>query len=111
MQLFLVRLANAFMGMSMFLADEPGTQKKWVTDITKLLRSIINPALIIAGTAGAVYAIILGVKMAKADDQTKRDEAKKNLINVLIAVVATILLILLFYMFVAWIEDGTINLG
>ena len=47
--------------------------------------------------------------MAQADDQSKRDEAKKNLINVIISVVAVILLIVIFYMLSNWLIEGTID--
>lgn len=50
----------------------------------------------IVGAIGAVYAIWLGIQLAKAEDQGKRDEAKKHLITVIIAVGVTILLILFF---------------
>jgi len=50
----------------------------------------------IVGAMGAVYAIWLGIQLARAEDQGKRDEAKKHLITVIIAVGVTVLLILFF---------------
>ena len=50
----------------------------------------------LVGAAGAIYAIYLGIQLAKADDQSKRDEAKKHLITVLIAVAVTVVLVLFF---------------
>lgn len=117
MKLIVFKLANIFFSKGFMLVpdlarDETGgtgtsTSANWVSSIVDVLRSIVSPALIIMSAVGAIYAIVLGVKMAQADDQSKRDEAKKNLINVIIAVVATILLIVLFYMLGEWI--GTDN--
>lgn len=53
----------------------------------------------IVGAVGAVYAIYLGVQLARADEQGKRDDAKKHLITVCIAVGVTLALILVFNTF------------
>ena len=50
----------------------------------------------VTAAAGAVYAIVLGINLARADDQSKRDEAKKRLITTIIAVAVTILLVVFF---------------
>lgn len=50
----------------------------------------------IVGLAGIVYAIYLGIQLARAEDQSKRDDAKKHLITVLIALVVTLVLIVFF---------------
>lgn len=50
----------------------------------------------VVGAIGAIYAVYLGIQLARAEDQGKRDEAKKHLITVLIAVGITLLLILFF---------------
>lgn len=52
--------------------------------------------LAVVGVAGIIYAIYLGVKLARAEDQSKRDEAKKHLITVVIAIVVTLVLIVFF---------------
>lgn len=108
MQIILVNIANAFMSIGKVLGTPPNVPE-WVDTFAGVLKSIVAPALIIVSAAGAIFAIVLGVKMAQADDQSKRDEAKKNLINVVIAVVCTVLLIVLFYMFGNWIKSGDIS--
>ncbi|MDD4350900.1 MAG: hypothetical protein PHP83_01805 [Clostridia bacterium] len=114
MKLFLFGLANSFLNKGVLLATvkpeyEVGASKYWVVQIANTLKSIVSPALIIMSAVGAIYSIVLGVKMAQADDQSKRDEAKKNLINVIISVVAVILLIVIFYMLSNWLIEGTID--
>lgn len=53
----------------------------------------------IVGAIGAIYAIYLGVQLARAEDQGKRDDAKKHLITVFIAIGVTVALILVFNIF------------
>lgn len=57
-----------------------------------------------------IYAIVLGVKLARAESADARDEAKKRLINAIIALVVMIALILLLQLFVdnigSWIGDA-----
>lgn len=113
MKLFLFSIAQSFLGKGILAATLPEYQvngpKYWVVQIANTLKSIVAPALIIMSAVGAIYSIVLGVKMAQADDQSKRDEAKKNLINVIISVVAVILLIVIFYMLSNWLMTGTID--
>ena len=50
----------------------------------------------VVGLAAVIYAIYLGINLAKASDQSKRDDAKKHLITVLIAIVVTLALVVFF---------------
>lgn len=68
----------------------------WLANLFKVLNPILYAVMAVVGAAGAIYAIILGVNLAKAEDTSKRDEAKKHLITVLIAVGITIALVLFF---------------
>lgn len=76
------------------------------TNTTTLLEQVFNiisivlwVVMAIVGAVGAIYAIYLGVQLARADEQGKRDDAKKHLITVVIAVGVTIALILVFNTF------------
>lgn len=63
--------------------------------IVSAIESVLWPVLIVVATVGSIYAIYLGINMAKAEDSSKRDEAKKHVINAVIAMVVTVVLILL----------------
>ena len=67
-----------------------------LANLFKILNPILYAVMAVVGAAGAIYAIILGVNLAKAEDTSKRDDAKKHLITVLIAVAVTIALVLFF---------------
>ena len=73
-----------------------GTDYKWMGDIFSTISIVLYIIMGLVGAAGAVYAIYLGVQLARADEQSKRDDAKKHLITVLIAVAVTIVLVLFF---------------
>ena len=62
---------------------------------------MLVPILILVGTAGSIYAIILGVNFSKAESADKREEAKKRFINAIIGVVVTIILLILVKLFTA----------
>ena len=68
----------------------------WLTQLFSVLYPLLYAIMAVAAAAGAVYAIVLGINLARADDQSKRDEAKKRLITVIIAVAVTILLVVFF---------------
>ncbi|MBE5746292.1 MAG: hypothetical protein E7359_03290 [Clostridiales bacterium] len=75
----------------------------WVRDLVNFLKTLLPYVLIVVATAGTIYAVVLGVNMARAEDASKREEAKKRIINFVIALAVTILLIVLLNVFVTYI--------
>ncbi len=74
--------------------DDPNYS--WMANIFQVLTPVLYAIMGVVGAAGMIYSIILGVNLARADEQSKRDEAKKRLITTLIAVAVTIALIVFF---------------
>lgn len=68
----------------------------WVAQVYQYLGPILYAIMAVVGAAGVIYSIVLGVNLAKAEDQSKRDEAKKRLITTIIAVAVTVVLIIFF---------------
>ena len=68
----------------------------WLTQLFDVLYPLLYAIMAVTAAAGAIYAVVLGINLARADDQSKRDEAKKRLITVIIAVAVTILLVVFF---------------
>jgi len=87
-----------------FLLGE-GTTPDWVVTLVNAVLDILNPILILVAVAGIIYAIVVGVKFAKADDKSARDEAKQKLITVIVGIVVTAVLIALFYWIAGSIGD------
>ena len=80
MNLFLTKLTTYMLGFGRTLAEgkELPDNWKWVNEITKAVDSVLWPLLIVVGAAGTIYAVVLGVNMARADSTEKREEAKKR---------------------------------
>ena len=93
-------------GKYMFLQLLDSTAKTWSTKIMGAVDNILVPILIIACSVGMVWAIVVGIKMMKADDKSARDEAKAKLINIAISIVAIAVLIGLFYALMKWLDDN-----
>ena len=68
----------------------------WLEKLFTYLNPVLYAIMAVVGAAGAIYAIVLGVNLARAEDQSKRDEAKKRLVTTLIAVGVPIALVLFF---------------
>ena len=74
--------------------------------VFSILSVVLWVVLGIVGAIGAIYAIYAGVKLARADEQGKRDEAKKHLIYIAVAVGVTLVLILFFNTFLPMMLDA-----
>lgn len=101
---------------SLLLALQLPAGWEWVENIVNAIDTLLWPLLIIVGAAGTIYAVIIGVNMARADSAEKREESKKRLINVIVGIAITIALILFFKLFIstilpAFFKDGNIGLG
>lgn len=118
MQMFLMNLAQSIMGFTTKTAlfaeggagetttpsGESGVSTvydKVFAPIIKILDAMLWPVLILVGTAGSIYAIVLGVNFSKAESADKREEAKKRMINAIIGLVITIILLILLKLFTA----------
>lgn len=82
------------------IAEHPWIQTV-LDPILELLNNLLLPILIVVGTAGSIYAIVLGVNFARAETSDKREEAKKRMVNAIVGIVAMIFLLILLQLFVA----------
>lgn len=88
----------------MFLQLMDSAISTWTTRIANAIDDLLVPILIIACSVGAIWAIVIGIKMMKAEDKNAREENKAKLINIAISIVAIIVLIGLFYALRAWLN-------
>lgn len=99
--------------MTMLLSSAGGTSEvnipDWLEVILDALTNFIGPILIVVAVAGIVYAVVVGIRFAKADDKSAREEAKQKLIYVIVGIVVTIVLIALFYFLEYAIKSGMIK--
>lgn len=100
---------NSMLGASFSWPDvleKAGKEFGWVTDLLNILSTVLWVLLAIVGAAGGIYALYVGIKMARADSAEARDENKKRLINIIISIVVVVVLILFFNVFLPAILDA-----
>lgn len=104
MYLFMSKVLSAMSGASHF-DETKGVAEEftWIQEITQAIDTLLWPLLIVVAACGTIYAVVLGVNMARADSTEKREEAKKRLINLLIGIAITIGLILFFKLLITTI--------
>ncbi len=112
---FLNMLAMKFMQLkSKMLADpseEPNVENwEWVGKLCGALKNVLGPILAVVSAAGAIYAVVIAIQMAKADSGEKREEAKKRLISVIVAVVVLVVLVLFFMWLLPLILEQTLGI-
>lgn len=100
MNLFLTKMATYLLGSRSMLGVDLPEEWGWVKTIVEAINTLLYPLLVVVGAAGMIYAVVIGVQMARADSTEKREEAKKRLINVIVGLAITIALILFFKLFI-----------
>lgn len=84
---------NSLLSDVAHLAEEPN---KWVQEFVKIIFQILTWAGVLVAAAGTVYAIILGINMARADSAEKREEAKQRILYTIIGIIICVVLIIVF---------------
>lgn len=110
---FLTQIASAFMnifslGGLFYNSGQWATidsKYKWLEGVVSFIDTAFVPLMIIIGAVGGVWCIFLGVNLARAETADKAAEAKKRLINVVIAIVASALLVFLLSLFVSQVPN------
>ena len=75
------------------ISNISGDAFSWLVPIVSVLDNLIIPVTIIVAIAGAIWIIILGVRLARAETSDKAKEAKGALIRVAVAIVASLVLL------------------
>lgn len=73
----------------------------WLAPILDFIESALLPIMIVLIAVSAIYAIILGVKMARAESAEQRDEAKKRIVNFLVGAAVIVVLLIILYVLAA----------
>ncbi len=61
--------------------------------IVALINSILTPLIAVVGALGAIWCVLLGVKLAKAEEPQEREKAKQALKNAIIGYVLIFVLV------------------
>ena len=66
-----------------------------IQPILDLCDSLVPVMLMVVGSVGSLWCILLGVKYAKADDPQEHEKAKKGLINAIVGFVLIFVLLIM----------------
>ena len=66
-----------------------------IQPILDLCDSLIPVMLMVVGSVGSLWCILLGVKYAKADDPQEHEKAKKGLVNAIVGFVLIFILLIM----------------
>ena len=81
----------------------------WLQTLFNVVSWVLIPLFIAVAAGGAIYAVVLGVNLARAEDAERRDAAKKRLIWAIVGFASIIVLILLLNFLMRlipnWISD------
>lgn len=86
--------------------DTSSGEYELLQNVFNILSIVLWVVLGIVGAIGAIYAVYAGIRLARADEKSKRDEAKKHLIYIAVAVGVTLVLILFFNTFLPMMLDA-----
>ncbi len=76
--------------------------------VVTLLNNVLGPAIAIVAALGAIWCILLGVKLAKADEPQEKEKAKNALKNAIIGYLLIFILIVVLRLslspLVSWVN-------
>ena len=79
--------------------------------VVELINSIVGPLISVVAALAAVYCVILGVKLAKADEPQEREKAKMALKNAIIGFFLIFVLIVVMRIMVpqlsSWVDSNS----
>jgi len=83
---------------------EGGPTEGVIHEVIRTIQIVMTSLLALLGMAAIVFAIYVGFRLASAEDEGKRKEAKKQLLWTIIAVIAVVLLIVVFSILIGNID-------
>ncbi len=104
---FFSLIASIFNGAVLAADADEDIWGEWgfLKEIVGTIDFIMIPIMILVGTAGLIYAVVLGVNLARAESADKIKEAKTRMINAVIGLVSIIVLCLLLWLFLRNVDS------
>ena len=80
-----------------------------IAPVLEILDAILWPAIALVGAVGTIYCIVLGVKLAKSDEQNSREKAKKDLIGAIVGFLLIFVLIVALKIALPILEEWVLS--
>lgn len=81
---YLTNLANYFLTGVTVASDPNNPVSEMTKPIVELLNSALGPVIALVTAIGAIYCVLLGAKLAKAEEPQEREKAKQHLKNAIL---------------------------
>lgn len=97
-----MKIYNLLAKIAMLAAGETTSEDpyKFVKQITGAIGQALFYVILVAASLGTIYAVFLGIQMARANNAEKREEAKKRIIYCVVGIGVAVVLIILLKLFV-----------
>ncbi len=80
---------------NIFLEIDKDEVQSILQPIFEIIGVVVPILLLLVGSIGSIWCIVLGVKYAKAEDPQEHDKAKKSLVNAIIGFVLIFVLLIM----------------
>ncbi len=89
--------------------------QKVANPIVDLFNSVLTPLIMIVGALGAIWCVLLGVKLAKADEPQEREKARMALKNAIAGYLLIFILVVVLRLTIGplfnWMQANKTTLG
>ncbi len=83
--------------------------------IVELFNSVLTPLIMIVGALGAIWCVLLGVKLAKADEPQEREKARMALKNAIAGYLLIFILVVILRLTIGplfdWMQANKSTIG
>ena len=94
-------MKQRLLNIGMMLATSGNKVTDTANKVNEVLKTIVGPCLSVLGGMAIIYMVILGVQYAKSENNEKRGDIKKRIVNLAIGAV-TIMVMLTLCFAIKW---------
>ncbi len=87
------------------LAIDPTEVQNILTPVFEIIGTVVPILILLLGSVGSIWCIVLGVKYAKAEDPQEHEKAKKALVNAIVGFVLVFVLLIMLQLAVPVFRD------
>ena len=93
------------LNLTTFFLNSTGAFDNAAQPLVQLFNSILTPLILVVGALGAIWCVLLGVKLAKADEPQEREKAKMALKNAIVGYILIFVLVVVLRLTIKPLAD------